>query len=916
GSALRLGRGAELLELLGAKADEHPEDEHVVASLARAMCQVGRHDDALAVVDRCIDRLRRRGIEPTPPLRRLAVAIASRDIVGREAAGRHQPTIDRGRTSGSSDALIGRHVERAGIANWFAGATAPRSIGRALVISGEPGIGKTAVMDTWLHEVSDQIVGVRTRCSPEQILPFEAFAPLLPTRTRPGSIDDLHTRDQLFDAVASRLRDMSDGRALVLAIDDAHWMTASSVSLLEHLLAADHLEHLRVVLTLRHHEASVNEPLRHLLDQWQAAHCVETLLLGPLSDPEIGQLAARHQRHDGTGSKGLLDSGGLRALTGGNPLFVIQVAQAGAGGTDVPSTIEHLLGRYLDGLSAGVRRGVETAALLGTNGSLSRLARCTGRDELTEIGALDAVGEGRLMFVTPINGTYRFVHELARQTVLAQVPPGRAMRLHLAIAEGLETDQQPDPFAIAHHLRLAVPAAAPQRAATALLVAARRARELGDFETSRAVAQQALDLTGDVALQADALVLMASSAQSLGEREAAARHIGAAVDLALESNAISVLARALFVKAAVMCSWGTDELAARIEDSVVGLLRDRSSQPAAGLTAGHDDVELVELVWAVCLEHPGHALRARQALAERALRIALASHNDVAIIQALHANQLVGQMILTDPQVVLAWGAEALGVAFLTDQPMMAIQIRWQIMVALLRDGRIAEARAVHAQLSASEAGVTDLAFRWSVRVTDASLALIADDLVAAERLVLEARGIGEPLAGTRPAVEYINHMGVLQLARGSLPGLHHVFGAWFDQSPGPVWHWAVAPGELLDPAQPEAIERRETLATNAGSPVPPHSEWLAELTIASEYAFRSGDHELGKLLVRCIEPFAHQHAVFGAGLSLGSMWRPYALALAAAGDDRDAREAMATARLVNAGAGLPLWARLSRLVD
>jgi hypothetical protein len=43
-------------------------------------------------------------------------------------------------------------------------------------------------------------------------------------------------------------------------------------------------------------------------------------------------------------------------------------------------------------------------------------------------------------------------------------------------------------------------------------------------------------------------------------------------------------------------------------------------------------------------------------------------------------------------------------------------------------------------------------------------------------------------------------------------------------------------------------------------------------------------------------------------------MWRPYALALAAAGEQQRARESMATARLVNAGAGLTLWARLSRL--
>ena len=185
---------------------------------------------------------------------------------------------------------------------------------------------------------------------------------------------------------------------------------------------------------------------------------------------------------------------------------------------------------------------------------------------------MDEVGDGRLLHVTPIDGSYRFVHELARRTVVAQIPPGRAMRMHLSIADGLERERQTDVFAIAHHLRLAMPAAAPRRAASALLAASRRARDVGDFETSRNLAEQALRIADQTAMQADALVLMASGAQSLGDREAAAHHICTAVDLALESNASTVLASALFVKSVVMCSWGNDDLVDRIRQSIRVLL--------------------------------------------------------------------------------------------------------------------------------------------------------------------------------------------------------------------------------------------------------------------------------------------------------------------------------------------------------
>ncbi|MGE0000131.1 MAG: hypothetical protein AB7U39_24695, partial [Ilumatobacteraceae bacterium] len=388
----------------------------------------------------------------------------------------------------------------------------------------------------------------------------------------------------------------------------------------------------------------------------------------------------------------------------------------------------------------------------------------------------------------------------------------------------------------------------------------------------------------------------------------AARHIAAALDLALESNATQVLARALYVKSVVMGSWDNRDLALRITESVSAWFDARASRPS-------EDADLVEVVWALCLDKPGHALPLRHTLARRALQLARSSGDDIAVLQALQANQMVAHMMLSDPDAVVAWGTEALALASATRQPRMALLADSQILIAFLRAGRLDEARSVHERMVASQAETQDVIVNWAERARSAGFALAVDDLAAAERLIFEARAFGEPLGGDRPAQEYVNQMGVLHLARGSLPGLNRLFDAWFDQPPGPVWHWAAAPDELrVVDDDPEQADRREVLVTNMRSPVPPHSEWLAELTIAAEYASRSSDADLAKVVAHCIEPFVHQHAVFGVALTLGSMWRPYALALAAAGDDRGARDAMATARLVNAGAGLTLWERLSRL--
>ncbi|MBI5089389.1 MAG: AAA family ATPase, partial [Actinobacteria bacterium] len=575
-SALRVGRGGELLGLLETKVAAEPENEQAVAALARALCQLDRRPVAATVVNACIELLRRRGIEPTPQLRRVKVAIDT----GRPIDAEHTSSPARVRSGPAS--FVGRHAERGVIGNWFVGASSARSRGRVLVITGDAGIGKTALLDAWLDGARDRVHIVRSHCSPEQMLPFEAFSPLL-GRPVQGATGWEPNQPPIVRAI-SRLDELASERVTVLAIDDVQWMAPASVALLDDLV--DQHDRALVIVTLRHHELERNEPLSELLERWRDERRVESLHLGPLTDLEMELLAASHLRG---GSASSVRSHDLRALTGGNPLFVIQVAQSGAGGPDVVTTVEHLLGRYLDGLTVGARRSVETAALLGIGGTLGRLTRCTRRDELTEIAMLDTVGDGRLLDVSPAEGRYRFVHELARQTVTDRIPVGRSIRLHLAIADALEAETDPDVFALAHHLRHALPAAPAARVATALLAASRHARELSDFNASRTLAGQAFDAAVDGPTRADALVMMAAGAQSLGERDAASRYIAAALDLAVASNATQVLARALQVKQIVMASWGNHDLARRITESVHAWLFAETAHERPA-----NDVELVE----------------------------------------------------------------------------------------------------------------------------------------------------------------------------------------------------------------------------------------------------------------------------------------------------------------------------------
>ena len=113
-------------------------------------------------------------------------------------------------------------------------------------------------------------------------------------------------------------------------------------------------------------------------------------------------------------------------LTGGNALLAINTLRAaGPDGDldhlDVSSAAYAALAHHLEPLSHASQRIVQAAARRGLEGDASWLATDMGVSELEVMDALDEVGGGRLMHVEPIGGSYRFVHELARRSVLIGV---------------------------------------------------------------------------------------------------------------------------------------------------------------------------------------------------------------------------------------------------------------------------------------------------------------------------------------------------------------------------------------------------------------------------------------------------------------------------------------------------------------
>ncbi|WP_309117277.1 BTAD domain-containing putative transcriptional regulator [Saccharothrix sp.] len=161
---LLIGRGAELVQELGALVAEHPLRERVHGLLMRSLCQAGRQAEALAVYREArrvlVEEL---GVEPGPELRRLQQAVLSGEnpeperptrpmVIPPQPAEPALPTTPA-QLPRAPVSLIGRDAELAKLDGLLA---SHPSGGLVLVVTGPAGVGKTALALHWAHRVRDE----------------------------------------------------------------------------------------------------------------------------------------------------------------------------------------------------------------------------------------------------------------------------------------------------------------------------------------------------------------------------------------------------------------------------------------------------------------------------------------------------------------------------------------------------------------------------------------------------------------------------------------------------------------------------------------------------------------------------------------------------------------------------------------
>lgn len=428
--------------------------------------------------------------------------------------------------------LYGRSAECGLIDNVFDGARRGRA--GALVLRGEAGIGKSALLQYAAEQAGDARVLDIRGVQAESGLPFAGLHALLyPVRYHMSSLSlpqrralnaalglelaEAPSRFLVAAAVVELLAMLAEECPLVCLVDDAQWVDPQSLGTLtfaQRRLRADRaamLFALRIELT-----GNTGYAHRLLADLPQLA-------LGPLDGAAADQLINER--------KGLSPSAraAVRVAARGNPLALVALAVDGQSeipGQPPPLT-EHLEASYLRramGMSHRVRDLLLLAAV-GDAGDLAILMQAARRHRVTEQDLAAAEARGLL---TVAAGKVEFTHPLVRSAVYHNATSTRRREAHLALAAALN-DINPA-RAIWHRAAAAVAPA--EEVATELLGLGATAARQGDTDLAARAYARAAELTADSSGRVSLLLDAAEASWECGRPEQAAELVASARETA------------------------------------------------------------------------------------------------------------------------------------------------------------------------------------------------------------------------------------------------------------------------------------------------------------------------------------------------------------------------------------------------
>ncbi len=548
---------AELAEAVAA----HPLRERLQAQLALALYRSGRQADALRALADAGRTLRDElGIEPSRELRDLETAILAQDpaLAGpaptppaptpAAPAPAAPPAVEGPAPVGLGGAtlfqapLVGREPEWAELQAALAESAHD---GRIVVVEGEPGIGKTRLVEELRAHVgaaggvavwgrSDEggaapalwpwLAPLRALAATVADVP-EQLGELISGRvaTGPAAVQATAVQYERFDAVADVLTAVGANRPVAVLLDDLQWADAASLELLGHLagrLPAGVL----VVATLRQMEVGRTDAVTDVLATIARRPGSRRLRLQGLAPVATAEMLGRAQGRAVAPAMATA----IHARAEGNPFYAMELARLIDEGYDlqgVPATVGDVIRRRLTRLPEPTLELLGVGAVVGRDVEIELLARAAGLDLDRALDALDpAVAHRILVEVDDRPGHLRFSHALVREVLVEDMTSLRRARVHLKVADAIEArgTGADDAEILADHLWRAAPVGVGKRAAAALERAAEVALHRVAYSAAEELLLKAVQLrraTGttpeDDVAELDAILRMLEVARAL-----------------------------------------------------------------------------------------------------------------------------------------------------------------------------------------------------------------------------------------------------------------------------------------------------------------------------------------------------------------------------------------------------------------
>jgi tetratricopeptide (TPR) repeat protein len=698
----------------------------------------------------------------------------------------------------------------------------------------------------------------------------------LPELPAPPPLEPEQARFRLFDSMTTFLVNAARPRTTVLVLDDLHWADKPSLMLLQFLARELKGARLLVIGTYRDTELGRQHHLAQTLAEL-ARHGLSKRIL-------LGGLTAQHVARYIELTAGMAPSQSLAAAvhreTEGNPFFMTEVVKLlveegrlehpGIVTIPLPQGVREVVGRRLNHLPDACNRALTVAAVVGREFRLEVLERVSDLTGDALVAAMDEAVAARVIAEFPgAAGHYSFAHALIRETLYEELSTTRRVRLHRRIGEVLEElyakqieSRLPE---LAHHFLEAAAGGDLERAIQYSARAASRATSLLAYEEAAGHYEKALgalDLKNepDELCRCDLLLGLADAQTKAGNAAKGWETFQEAAQIARRLANAGQFARAALGSG----SWAMGVRYGKVDEVQVGLLEE------ALVMLGDADSPLRARVLAhlalACYHSPGER---RLGLSQDAVEMARRTGDAAAQLAALFSRSISLEGY-EKAHERLEVATQIVAIAEQTGNKEMVLRGHYRRLRELMEFGDLA---AVDREIEIYGRLADELRqpiYLWLKPFCRASRAMLQGHFADCERLLEEALAIGQKAQDQNAALFFGTKMSTLRRLQGRFAELEPRIRSFVEKYPSIVG-WRVTLAQICaELGRPDEVRAQfESLAANDFADLPRDGAWVVGICLLAQVCAYLHDHRRAIPLYRLLLPFAGRNIVIGSAAAV-----------------------------------------------